>query len=278
MQPQNETRKAVESATFLKERLSRLPAVGILTGTGLGDSAGSLAPTAEFDYREIPHFPVSTVQSHYGRLLFGTAANTPAVVMQGRFHLYEGYSPKEVTFPIRVMQELSVKILVICNASGGLNPRFRDGDIMIISDHINLTGENPLMGPNDDRRGLRFPDMGRAYDPGLAFLAETACRKQGISFQRGVYAGLKGPSLETPAEVRFLKTIGADAVGFSTVPEVIAAVHAGMRVLGLSAVTNVHNPDDPAPAVVEDIIAVAAAAAPKLDIIFNAVLENLDHA
>ncbi len=278
MKQLDDAQKAIESARFLTERASLQPVAAFLTGTGLGDSFGSLKPAAEFDYRDIPHFPVSTVQSHYGKLLFGTVSDAPVAVMQGRFHMYEGYSSKEVTFPVRVMQELAVKVLVISNASGGLNPRYRAGDIMIISDHINLTGENPLIGPNADRWGLRFPDMGRAYDPDLARTAESVCRKRGVSFQKGVYAGLKGPSLETPAEVRFLRTVGADAVGFSTVPEVIAGVHGGMRILGLSVVTNVHDPDDPAPAAVEDIIAAAADAAPKLDLIFTAVLESLDHA
>ena len=193
------------------------------------------------------------------------------MAMQGRFHLYEGYSPLEVTFPIRVMQELGVKVLILSNAAGGLNPEFAAGDIMIITDHINLTGSNPLMGPNEDSWGIRFPDMIEAYDKELLELAEIAGRNEGIPLQKGVYVGLTGPSLETRAEVRFLRTIGADAVGFSTVQEVIAAVHAGIKVLGLSTITNMHDPDNPTPATVEAVIAVAKEAAPRLE----AVIKNV---
>jgi purine-nucleoside phosphorylase len=194
--------------------------------------------------------------------------------MQGRFHLYEGYTPLEVTFPIRVMQQLGVKILIVSNAAGGLNPEFNPGDIMLITDHINLTGTNPLIGPNVDSWGIRFPDMTRAYDKTLIAAAERVAKAAGKSLQKGVYAGLTGPSLETPSEVKFLQTIGAEAVGFSTVQEVIAAVHSGMRVLGLSTITNVHNPDDPVPAAVEDIIEVARGATPLLETIMKGVTEK----
>jgi purine-nucleoside phosphorylase len=211
------------------------------------------------------------VQSHFGKLLFGSVQGKPVVAMQGRFHLYEGYSPLEVTLPVRVMQELGVKTLVLSNAAGGLNPKLQTGDLMIIADHINLTGSNPLVGPNEQSWGARFLDMAEAYDKKLIALAENAGKDAGIRLHKGVYAGLQGPSLETPAEIRFLQTIGADAVGFSTVQEVIAAVHAGIQVLGLSIVTNVHDPDAPAPAVVEEIIAVAKNAAPKLATIIRQV-------
>jgi purine-nucleoside phosphorylase len=198
------------------------------------------------------------------------------MVMQGRFHLYEGYSALEVVFPIRVMQRLGVKILILTNAAGGMNFSFNAGDIMVIRDHINLTGTNPLIGHNVQSWGVRFPDMTRAYDPQLSVLAEKAGKAEGVMLKKGVYAGLKGPSLETPAEVQFLKTIGADAVGFSTIQEVIAAVHAGMKILGLSTITNINNPDEPTPAAVDDIIAVAEAAAPKLDAIISYVVEHID--
>ena len=196
-------------------------------------------------------------------------------VMQGRIHLYEGYTPLQVTFPIRVMRQLGVTALVVSNAAGGFDPAFAPGDIMLIADHINLTGANALIGPNDADWGIRFPDMNHVYDPGLQNLARAAAAQCGIPLQQGVYAGLTGPSLETPAEVRYLKTIGADAVGFSTVQEAIVAVHAGMRVLGLSIITNVNDPDRPVPATVEEIIAVANTAAPKLTRIIQAVMERM---
>ncbi|MGD9372910.1 MAG: purine-nucleoside phosphorylase, partial [Desulfobacterales bacterium] len=224
---------------------------------------------------DIPNFPISTVQSHAGKLLVGNMQGCRVMALKGRFHLYEGYTASDVTFPIRVMQKLGIRILILTNAAGGLNPAFKAGDIMIITDHINLTGANPLIGPNEDSWGLRFPDMIQAYDKHLAQMAVTAAGCAGIQVRQGVYAGLKGPSLETPAEVRFLKTIGAEAVGFSTVQEVIAAVHAGMRILGLSTITNINDPDNPLPATVEDIIAVAKNVAPMLEKIIQQVVENI---
>ena len=263
--------KVVESSNFIKEKIKNLPQVGLITGTGLGDIAHALQVETIIEYRRIPHFPKTTVESHRGRLIFGRLGTRQCLVMQGRFHLYEGYSSLEVTFPIRVMQELGVTQLILSNAAGGLNPGFQPGDIMMISDHINLTGSNPLIGPNEDRWGPRFPDMVRAYDRRWSENAKKAGEKLGVSLKTGVYAGLKGPSLETPAEVRFLRTIGADAVGFSTVSEVIAAVHAGMTVIGFSTITNVHDPDHPEPASVSAILDVAEAAAPKL----SAILEEI---
>ncbi len=263
----NRTRKDLKTGKDFK--------IGLMTGTGLGESAQSLATAASFEYKEIPHFPVSTVESHIGKLFVGDMHGNRIIAMQGRFHLYEGYSPLEVTFPIRVMQRLGVKILILSNASGGLNPGFKPGDIMIIKDHINLTGSNPLIGQNEESWGIRFPDMSEAYDKSLAALAEKAGSDTGIDLKKGVYAGLKGPSLETPAEVRFLKTIGTDAVGFSTVQEVIAAVHARMKVLGLSTITNVNDPDSPVPATVKEIIEVARKAVPDLDKIISKVVENI---
>lgn len=253
------------AAAWLVNQIGIRPLIGLLTGTGLKDAVRSLTPEAAFDYRDIPHYPLSTVQGHPGQLVFGDMNGVPMMAMQGRFHLYEGYSPLEVTFPVRVMQRMGVEYLILTNAAGGLNPDFATGDIMLIADHINLTGANPLAGPNEDRWGIRFPDMSRAYDPDLARMIRAAAAAAGLSLREGIYAGLKGPSLETPAEIRFLRTIGADAVGFSTVQEVIAAVHGRLRVLGLSTITNVHDPDHPAPADVEEIIAVAQAAASTVD-------------
>lgn len=268
--------QVTETVKYLSTHIGTRPGIGILTGTGLGEIVNSIDITDSFAYQDLPNFPVSTVQSHTGRLLFGRLKKRPVVVMQGRIHLYEGYSPQEVTFPIRVMQELGVKTLILTNAAGGLNLTFAAGDIMIIRDHINLTGANPLMGPNEESWGVRFPDMTRAYDATLAALAENAGRKNRLNLKSGVYVGLKGPSLETPAEIRFLKKIGADAVGLSTVQEVIAAVHAGMKVLGLSTITNINDPDRPAPATVEEIIAVAEAAAPKSDSVICNLVEHID--
>jgi purine-nucleoside phosphorylase len=238
--------------------------VAVITGTGLGDIAHGMDPVAAIDYGEIPHFPKSTVQTHEGQLLSVNIGSDRLVVLQGRFHLYEGYSPQAVTFPVRVLQELGVHTLILTNASGGLNPDFSAGDIMIIRDHINLTGVNPLVGANEESWGSRFPEMTRAYASDLADAAEECAHQNGIRVQRGVYAGLLGPSLETPAEMRYLRNIGADAVGFSTVMEAIAAVHAGMRLLGLSMITNMNLPDNLQPASVEDIIALARASSPHL--------------
>ena len=270
----NYKHKAVETSEFLKKHIKKQPQVGLITGTGLGESSKFFDISISFEYDDIPHFATSTVESHYGRLLFGEIRDKQIMAMQGRFHLYEGYSPLEVTFPIRVMQELGVKTLVLSNAAGGLNPEFNVGDIMIISDHINLTGSNPLIGPNEKDWGIRFPDMNAAYDKGLMDLAKKAGKDEGIRLQKGVFVGLKGPSLETPAEVRFLRSIGADAVAFSIIQEVIAAIHAGIKVLGLSTITNVHDPDRPLPATVEEIIAVAQQAAPKLEAIIKNVIER----
>lgn len=268
--------KQVEAAAeFIGRRYSQKPVIGVLTGTGLGASVQSFDLQTVVNYADIPHFPVSTVISHPGRLMAGSIAGRPAVVFQGRFHLYEGYAPREVVFPVRVLQVLGADHLIATNAAGGLNSHFSTGDIMLIRDHINLTGANPLAGPNDDSRGDRFPDMTRVYDSGLRQAAAAICRQHDIPFREGVYAGLLGPSLETPAEIRYLKTIGADAVGLSTVMEVIAAVHARMRILGLSVVTNINNPDNPSPASVEAILDVANQAAPMVDQIVTELVRGL---
>ncbi|MGD8982154.1 MAG: purine-nucleoside phosphorylase [Desulfobacterales bacterium] len=267
--------KAYETAQFLKSSIKKPPKIALMAGTGLGASTEFFGISASFEYEDLPYFPTSTVESHYGRLLFGDMCGEQIMAMQGRFHLYEGYSPLEVTFPVRVMQELGVKVLILSNAAGGLNSHFITGDIMIITDHINLTGSNPLIGPNEESWGIRFPDMIQAYDKELMELAESAGIDEGISLQKGVYVGLKGPSLETRAEVHFLRTIGADAVGFSTIQEVIAAVHAGIKVLGLSTITNINDPDNPMPTTIDKVIAVADKAAPRLEAIIKNVVAKI---
>lgn len=268
-------KKVMETVDFLKKKAVAFPEIGFLTGTGLGSSTDSIDVGTALDYREIPNFPVSTVESHSGKLLSGTLAGKFIIAMQGRFHLYEGYSPLEVTFPVRVMQELGVKYLVISNASGGINLEFSAGEIMIITDHINLTGKNPLAGPNVDAWGIRFPDMIDVYDAGLATLAGKVAKANGLRVHGGTYAGLLGPSLETPAETRYLQRIGADAVGFSTVMEAIVGVHAGMKILGLATITNINNPDSPEKATVEEIIKTAGTAAAGVDAVLRGVVERI---
>jgi purine-nucleoside phosphorylase len=262
------------AAAHLRHRFPEAPATAVLAGTGLGGLAECLSGMEALDYGAIPHFPRATVPSHRGRLVVGRLEGRPVAVLQGRLHLYEGYSPPEVAFPVRVLRAWGATTLVVTNAAGGLDPAFRAGDLMLITDHLNLTGENPLVGPNEEAWGPRFPDMSRVYDPDLIAAARGAARAEGIPLREGVYAGLKGPSLETPAEIRFLRTIGADAVGLSTVTEVIAAVHAGFRILGLSVITNTHDPEAPAPARLEEIIAAAEAAAPTLARLIHYLLRS----
>ena len=228
--------KVLEATEFVRGKIAGQPLIGLLIGTGLGDTVDNMENVISVDYKAIPHFPVSTVPTHHGKVLSGNMAGQPVLAMHGRFHYYEGYSMREITLPVRVMQLLGVKSLILSNAAGGINPLFNTGDIMVITDHINLTGNNPLIGPNVDEWGPRFPDMSQVYDRRLIALAEEAALKNSIRVQKGVYAGLPGPSLETGAEIRFLKAIGVDAVGLSTIPEVIAAVHGGMAILGFSSV------------------------------------------
>ena len=245
---------------------------GIILGTGLGSVAGEVQSTVAIPYESIPHFPRSTTVSHAGQLVCGTLAGVPVVAMEGRFHAYEGYSYRQITFPVRVMRALGSRLLIVSNACGGMNPHYQRGDIVVIDDHINLMNGNPLIGPNDDSLGPRFPDMSRPYDPDLIGRALSIARREDFTAHRGVYVAVTGPNLETRAEYRFLRGIGADVVGMSTVPEVIVAVHSGMRVLGLSVVTDMCLPDALEPAVVEEIIAVAASAEPKLRKIVLGVL------
>lgn len=267
---------AEDAAEFVRSRFTSQAHIGILTGTGLGDIAAAVTPEAVLSYSEIPHFQNSTVVSHSAKLLAGTIGNKPAVAMQGRLHLYEGYTPNEVAFPIRVMQELGINLVIITNAAGGINPTFQQGDIMIIADHINLTGQNPLLGPNEDSWGQRFPDMSGAYDSSLIDLSVSVAESSDIAIQKGIYAGLLGPSLETPAEIRFLNTIGADAVGLSTIMEVIAAAHAGMKILGLSAITNINRPDAPEKTSAKAVIETASIIAPKMTGIICKIIEKIN--
>jgi purine-nucleoside phosphorylase len=268
---------AAAAAEYIKNRIKNRPKVALVTGTGLGEAASELKVETVIEYGQIPHFPLSTVQSHPGRLMDGQMNGQHLLVLQGRFHLYEGYSPLAVTFPTRVLQELGIQYLILTNAAGGLNPLFASGDIMIIEDQINLTGANPLTGGNEERWGPRFVGMTHAYNGRLQDLAQSASDALEIDVQKGVYVGLAGPSLETPAEMRFLRTIGADAVGFSTVLETIAATHAGMQVLGLSVITNMCLPDALTPVDVDEVIAAAQGAAPHLETIIGRVLERLDN-
>jgi purine-nucleoside phosphorylase len=266
--------KVEQAADFLREKIGGPPLIGLLAGTGMGGAVEAMQDADFIAYGQIPHFPVSTVAGHKGRLVFGSFAGHRAVALQGRFHLYEGYSVLEATFGIRVLARLGIKVLAMANATGGLNPSHNAGDIMLITDHINLSGENPLVGKNVDEWGPRFPEMHTPYDPALAAAARAAALTLEIALTEGVYAGLKGPSLETPAEMRFLRMIGADVVGFSTVNEVICAVHEGIRVLGLAVVTNVNVPGRLSPASLDEIIAVADAAAPKVSQILEKALEG----
>lgn len=231
----NQVQEAVE---FLKGKLPLAPEIGLILGSGLGVMADAMENAVSIPYEQIPNFPVSTVEGHASELVYGTINGRHAVVMKGRFHLYEGYDVKEVTLPIRVMKELGVHTIVVTNASGGINTSYEPGNLMLISDHINFMSRNPLIGPNEPELGSRFPDMSEAYSKALRQVAREVADEQGISLQEGVYVGLLGPNYETPAEIRMFRALGADAVGMSTVPEVIVARHAGLRVLGISCISN----------------------------------------
>jgi purine-nucleoside phosphorylase len=253
-----------ECVQFLAPRLTAPPEWGVILGTGQGLWAARLEGGGCLPYQELPHFPPATSPSHAGRLCWGRLAGKPVMLCQGRFHAYEGYSLGQVTFPVRVMAGLGVKSLIVTNAAGGLNPLFKAGDLMLICDHLNLMGDNPLVGENIDAWGPRFPDLSQVYDRSLREITEAVARRLGLGLRQGVYVAVKGPSLETPAETRFLRLIGADAVGMSTVPEVIAAVHAGLRVLGISVISNLNLPDAMAPIAIEAVIDTVARAEPQL--------------
>ena len=263
------------AADVVRARFGRRPDVAIILGTGLGGLANTLTVEAAVEYGDIPGFALSTVESHAGRLLCGTLAGKTVVAMQGRFHRYEGYSLSQATFPVRVLRALGAGTLVMSNAYGGMHPLWAPDDLMLIADHINLLGDSPLVGPNDDRLGPRFPDMSEPYDKQLRELARAVATERRITLREGVYVAVPGPNLETRAEYRYLSGIGADVVGMSTVPEVIVAIHGGMRVLGVSIITDQCLPDALEPASVEKIIAVASRAEPDLTALVCGVLERL---
>ncbi|HUE76308.1 MAG TPA: purine-nucleoside phosphorylase [Longimicrobiales bacterium] len=261
-----------EAAAAVRSRSALEPEVGIILGTGLGRLAGEIRVSAALQYEEIPHFPASTVESHAGRLLLGELSGCRVVAMDGRFHRYEGRTVQELALPVRVMHALGARTLVVSNAAGALNPLWEPGELALLDDHINLLGDNPLIGPNLDELGPRFPDMSEPYDRQLQAAAEAAALELRIPLRRGVYAAVSGPTLETRAEYRMLRMMGADMVGMSTVPEVIAARHAGMRVLGVSVLTDRCLPDALEPMTLESIIAVADAASPALTALVSRVV------
>ncbi len=248
---------------------------GIILGTGLGGLTKDIEVQHEIEYEDLPHFPLSTVESHHGKLIFGKIGDKNVVAMQGRFHFYEGYSMKQITYPVRVMKFLGVKTLIVSNACGGMNPIYKRGDIMLMVDHINLIGDNPLIGMNEDELGPRFPDMSEPYDLKLIKVAEEVALENKIKVQKGVYVAVPGPNLETKAEYRFLRTIGADVVGMSTIPENIVANHMGLKVLGISIVTDECFPDSLKPVNVEEIISTAMKAEPKMTLIMTEVIKRL---
>ena len=264
-----------QAVSAIRDRYAEKPRAGVILGTGLGGVAASIESATRIDYVDIPHFPRSTSIGHAGQLVCGTLRGTRVVAMEGRFHAYEGYTLEQITFPVRVMKALGAETLIVSNACGGMNPTYALGDIMVIDDHINLMGGNPLVGVNDDRLGPRFPDMYRPYD--FEFIEQARWRspvRENFAAHRGVYVGVLGPNLETRAEYRFLRAIGADVVGMSTVPEVIVAVHCGLRVLGLSIVTDLCLPDALKPVNIAEILDTAAKAEPKLTKIVLGILER----
>jgi len=267
--------KVEKTADFLASRMTDSPRIGMITGTGLGNLTDNIETRLRLPYEEIPNFPSSTISGHKGTLVIGRLAGKSIIAMEGRFHLYEGYSIQEITFPIRVMSRLGIEYLFISSAAGGLNPQFESGDLMVVSDHINLTGNNPLIGPNLDRFGPRFPDMSSAYDRDLLRLVCETALKAGTPLRQGVYVGVTGPSLETPAETRFLRMIGADAVGMSTVSEVIAGVHCGLRIAAVVVITNVNLPDCMAKTSLEEVIAKAESAGVALEALWRKIIDAL---
>ncbi|MEW5928332.1 MAG: purine-nucleoside phosphorylase [Gemmatimonadota bacterium] len=275
MAEQSLTGRIEEAAAAIRARSGVAPSVGVILGTGLGGLAERIQVETAIPYEEIPHFPLSTVESHGGRLLLGTLGGRPVVAMQGRFHRYEGYTLQQVTFPVRVMRALSAETLVVSNACGGMNPFWTPGDLVLIADHINLLGDSPLIGPNEDALGPRFPDMSEPYSRALQEIAVQVATEKKIPLRRGVYVAVPGPNLETRAEYRMLRTLGADVVGMSTVPEVIVAVHGGMRVVGISIITDACLPDALEVADITKIIAVANRAEPNLTALVEGIVERI---
>jgi purine-nucleoside phosphorylase len=267
--------KRDEALNFIQSKTAFQPEYLLILGTGLGQLGDEIEVEDSISYDEIPHFPVSTVESHAGRLLFGNLGGKKVVAMQGRFHFYEGYTMQQIAFPVRVAKALGAHSLFVSNACGGMNPNFEAGDIMLITDHINFLGDNPLIGPNDDELGPRFPDMSDPYTSRLREIAQNVALENSLKMHEGIYLAISGPMLETKAEYRYMRQLGADVVGMSTVPEVIAAVHMGMDVLGISVITDECFPDSLQPVVLEEIFAAAAQAEPKLTQVIIGVLEKL---
>lgn len=255
--------KMKEAVFYIESQTKVKPTIGLILGSGLGELADEIEDAVKIDYKDIPHFPVSTVEGHAGKLVIGKLKGKAVLAMQGRFHYYEGYSMQEVTFPVRVMKGLGIDAIFVTNACGGMNESFQPGDLMIITDHLNMTGANPLIGPNEAELGVRFPDMSRAYTPQLVELAMTTAQKLNINVQQGVYAGISGPTYNTPAELIMLRNLGSDAVGMSTVPEVIVASHMKMKVLGISCVTDMAIGEDLEPLTHEQVVEVANRTKPK---------------
>lgn len=267
--------KIEESADFLKSRVKEIPEIAIILGTGLGDLINYIKDSEAIDYKDIPNFPISTVEGHSGRLIFGTLGGKKVMAMQGRFHYYEGYDMKEVTFPVRVMQRLKVKKLFVSNAAGGMNKEFKVGDVMVITDHINLFPENPLRGKNYNELGPRFPAMTEAYSAKMISLADTIAEENGLRLMHGVYVGTPGPTFETPAEYEYFRIIGGDAVGMSTVPEVIVANHAGMEVFGVSVITDLGGKDIKEIPTHEEVQKAALKAQPNMTTLITKMLESI---
>jgi purine-nucleoside phosphorylase len=266
--------KVQECVQSLREISDVIPRAGLILGTGLGGIADSIEVRESIEFSRVPHFPSSTVESHSGNLVLGSLSGCDVIAMQGRFHYYEGHPLEVVTFPVRIFKELGAELLIINSAAGGLNPHFQAADIMVITDHLNFIGENPLRGITDERLGERFPDMSRPYDKDLIRLAVESALDLKISLRQGVYVAVSGPSIETPAETRMLRMLGADAVGMSTVPEVIVANQVGLKTLALTAVTNINLPDTMKPVTIENVIANAAEAEPKLTAVVEQVLRR----
>ena len=267
--------KIQETTTYLQSKISNQPEIGIILGSGLGNLGNQIEEEISFSYTDIPNFPVSTVKGHSGRLIFGKLGGKNVVALQGRFHYYEGYSMQEVTFPVRVMQALKVSLLILSNAAGGMNPDFKVGDIMLINDHINLFPDNPLMGPNDDRLGDRFPDMSEIYSKELIVKAHKIAKENNILVHEGVYAGTSGPTFETPAEYRYFRNVGGDTVGMSTVPEAIVARHAGIPCFGTSIITDLGISGQVENVSHEEVLKAAKAAEPKLTTIVTELIRTL---
>ena len=269
------TQQLHDTLNAIRGQVSSAPTVGIILGTGLTKLLGEIKQTAAISYASLPHLPTSTAPGHHGRLVFGAVAGKTVVIMDGRFHLYEGYSAQEIVYPVRVMKALGIQTLLVSNVAGGLNPAFHIGDLMLIDDHINLLGTSPLIGPNADELGPRFPDMSQPYDAQLLTLAQQVAAQERLPVRRGVYVAMPGPQLETKAEYRWLRSTGADAVGMSTVPEVIAAVHGGLRVMAVSLISDLCIPETLKPVAIEEILAVADRAEPLLTKLFVGVITQL---